>query len=164
MIIEYSGQTSEQKIKTLRDSVQRALYAYEMEIDEVIENIGKTDNKIDQVQKALDTKVEQEFNVADNEGYAIIGDLLIEWGIAPITTGSTVSEGLYSGEAEVTFANPYGFEYIPAVMLTWSENWSNQHSVNTRQTGTESFLAYGRTTTPNSERNIRWLAVGKKKP
>lgn len=102
--------------------------------------------------------------VADNQGSVVIGDLVMEWGLVSITTGSsgTTTGGLtqYLGTAQVTFTNT--FAYKPNVTLTWAANYNNQSVLNTYDVTTTGFYAYGRTLTGSTTRNIRWIAIGKK--
>lgn len=102
--------------------------------------------------------------LGNNEGSVVLGDLVIEWGVVSITSGSSGgtagSVTMYLGQANVTFTNT--FAYQPSISLTWSGNYVNQVAVYTTNTSTTGFTVMGRMLSANSTRSVRWLAIGKK--
>lgn len=102
--------------------------------------------------------------LANNKGSVVLGDLVIEWGVESITSGSSGGTAggvtLYLGQTNVTFANT--FAYYPSISLTWSGNYVNQVAVYATNSSTTGFTVMGRMLTANSTRSVRWLAIGKK--
>lgn len=98
--------------------------------------------------------------VNNSSGSVVIGNLAIEWGQKSITTGSSSAGGTYGGSASIDFT--YTYAYNPQVMLTWAGNYGNQVSLNVYSVSTTGATVYGRTNEANSDRTIRWLAIGQK--
>ena len=99
-------------------------------------------------------------NAEDSAGVVTVGDLLIQYGTQTITTGTSASNGIYTGHESVAFTQEYA--YKPTVMLTWQGNWSTEDSLAAVNVSTTGFDCYGRTKTQSETKTIKWLAIGQR--
>lgn len=99
-------------------------------------------------------------NVEDSAGVVTVGDLLIQYGTQTITTGTSASNGIYTGHESVAFTQEYA--YKPTVMLTWQGNYSTEDSLAAVNVSTTGFNCYGRTKTQSETKTIKWLAIGQR--
>ena len=101
-------------------------------------------------------------SVGSKKGVVVVGDLLIQYDTVSVTTGTNLSNGVYTGHTSVVFDTNYPFKYTPVVQLTWEGNYTTQDSLSAVNASTTDFDCYARTKTASQTRTVKWLAIGQK--
>lgn len=91
--------------------------------------------------------------------YLRIGDILVQWGLQSVTTGTSASNSVYGGNAAVTFAKKYSAS--PRVFVTQNAHYSNWRGVSVASISTDGCTVYAYTSQSNQTRTVSWLAIGK---
>lgn len=91
-------------------------------------------------------------------GSVRVGNLGIEWGLAEVTSGTSGTDGVYTGNVNVVFDNKY--KAVPGVTTSWAGKYANQISTSSFETTTSGCGIAGRMTDPSSTRKIQWIAIG----
>jgi hypothetical protein len=92
------------------------------------------------------------------KGVLQIGNMVIAFGTASITTGTEATNNMYSGSTDISFG--VTFAKTPAILTNWSGSYANMHSTGASNASTTGASVWGRTATASSTRDIQWVAIG----